>query len=93
MKNYIMVWNMGGPRLARQSILDVLDKMPEVPKYRAYNGCVLIQSPLDIETLTNKMHEQFPKAGIVFIHVNSLSNIRGWAEKDAWNFLGFEHNG
>jgi hypothetical protein len=88
MKVYMLTWQawLNNKSFDRQTLLNALDRMPEVLNWRAAIGAAFIVSEASQEQLTDSLMKQIPDLRFVFAQID-MGNIQGWADKETWDFI------
>jgi len=83
MKCYVLVT---GDLKRRQSIIDYIDKVPEIAGWRIASGGIFLLSEKDEEWLTDRVHEEFPKLVFLIVPLDFYS-VQGYQARDTWEFI------
>ena len=85
MNCYLMSWARA--EVARQQILDALDKIPSVLNWRASTGAIFIVSELSANALSDEINSLVPSHVHFVLAPINIEQIHGYTDEKTWNFI------
>ncbi len=94
MNCYLLTWSLlyrnDGPPMdrtvSRQSIIDCLEKMPEISNWRASTGCLFIASDHPARTMAEQLHIMLNDLNFLIVPIK-MEDAWGWTDKETWAFI------
>jgi hypothetical protein len=71
----------------RQTMIDLIDKIPEIVNWRASNGVIFIISEKNENWISEKIHAGLPQDTAFLVSTITIDSSQGYLDKDSWDFI------